>query len=55
MGILVNNIINNTGSIISNTDSITSESNNDYSLEGGNNITEEEIIILSKELPRKAL
>ena len=38
------------GSVINNTGLVNSESNNDYSLKGGNNITEKETIILSEEL-----
>ena len=41
--------------ITSDTDSITSESDNDHSSEGGSNTTEEETVVLSEELPRKAL
>ena len=49
--LLANTVISDTGSVTSDTGLVSSESNNDHFLEGGSNITEEETIILSEELP----
>ena len=50
-----NTVTSDTGSVTSDTGSVSSESDNDHSSEGGSDITEEETIILSEELPQRAL